>query len=643
MARRPTAMRPTQRRSQTKMFPAPIAGWISNRALAVPYGQDGKSTQGAAILDNFIPRATSVVMRRGKRRHCTLGDGSAAALSLFSYKNGSNRKLFGATGNTIYDITDVEFATDAEIGTDDGDLIVDEDGDSFGWSSTEFLAVMGGFTGGDWSVTQFATTGGVYLVGVNGVDTGFIYDGEAFYPYVEGGVYRLAYDTEVSEFTIGDVVTGGTSGATGTIWRVNDLGGGAGELFLTGVTGGPFDDDETLTDTDGGEATADGIEEQLIPGIEFSASVTSANMSFVWAHRNRLWFVEAGAMNAWYLDVDLIGGEGTLFPLAGLFSLGGALLFGQRWSLASGGDGGLSEQCAFVSTEGEVVIYQGTSPEAAATWTLAGVYRVGKPLGKRAFIRGAGDLAIATSIGLVPLSKAIELDTTALTSASISYPIADAWMNAIDQRGMENWQGEVWPEQKIAAFAPPSGLSGMQPVLFIANTETGAWGRFTGWDALCMEVFEGRLLFGSADGGVYLANETGADDGIPYTASALPLFDDFGSPASIKMAKVGRYVVKASARVNARVNWQGDFNETLPPAPDATEITGISSVWGSGIWGSSQWVESLPRLVMDDWTSLGGTGYSGALAYQATSGSIQPLDLELIRAEAVFDTAEIVS
>lgn len=158
-----------------------------------------------------------------------------------------------------------------------------------------------------------------------------------------------------------------------------------------------------------------------------------------------------------------------------------------------------------------------------------------------------------------------------------------------------------------------------------------------------MEVFEGRLLFGSPGGAVYLANETGEDDGSPYTGALLPLFDDFGSPLSNKIPKVGRYVIRSSARVNARVNWQGDFNETLPPAPDATEISGGASVWGSGLWGSSQWVDTLPRIVIDDWVSLGGTGYSGSVAFQATSGAIQPLDLEIVRAEIAYDTTEIVA
>lgn len=636
-----TLNRPKQRISETKKFAAPIAGWISNRALAVPSGDNGNLPQGAMLLDNFYPRSTSVTLRRGKLRYCTLGDGSQAATSIFSYNNGPNKRLFAATPSTIYDITDVEFAEDAEIVTETGDLLVTEAGDWFGWSSTEFLSVMGGFTGGDWSVVQFATTGGVYLVGVNGQDTGFIYDGEHFFPYVAGGVETLAFDAEVDSFTVGDTLAGATSTATATIWNVEDLGGGTGILYLTGITGGPFQDNETITDGGGGEATAAGVNEPLIPGITFPGGITSANMSFVWVYRNRLYFAETGTMNAWFLDVDSIGGTAEKFPLAGIFGLGGSLLIGQRWSLSSGGDGGLSEQCVFISTEGEVAVFQGLGPDDTASWTQQGLYRIGRPLGKRAFIRGAGDLAIATSVGLVPLSKAIELDLTALTVAAISYPIADAWQDAIDQRGVVNWQGQVWPDQKVAVFSPPAASSG--PVMFIANTETGAWSRFTGWEGLCFDVFEGRLFFGESNGAVYIANETGLDDGVPYSGTCLPLYDDLGTPSSRKIAKVGRYILRASAEVVGRVTWQSDYNEQLPPAPNAESVGAAPSIWGSGIWGASVWTEGLPRLVINRWHSIGGTGYTVSLAFQITSGALQALDAEILSAEVVFDTAEVVS
>lgn len=642
MYARPSA-RPRNRRSQVRQFPAPTAGWISNRALAVPGGQEGNAVQGAAVLDNFIPRATSVVMRRGKLRYCTLGDGSEPARSLFSYNNGPNKRLFAASDSTIYDITDVEFAEDAEIVTETGDLIVTELGDWFGWSSTEFLSVMTGFTGGEWIVVQFATTGGVFLVGVNGQDPGFIYDGTLFYPITATGVWKMPYTGMTTPFTEGATLTGTTSTATGTIVGVFDQGGGAGFLLLSAVAG-DFQLAEAITDSSGGAGVSGAaLDDALpdVPGMTFTGGITSADMAFVWVYRNRLYFAEKDTMNAWYLGVDAIGGAAEVFPLAGIFGLGGVLLFGQRWSLSSGGDGGLSEQNVFVSSEGEVAVFQGIYPEDAQ-WQQQGLYRVGKPLGRRAFIRGAGDIAIATTVGLVPLSKAIELDLTALTVAAISYPIADAWSEAVDIRG-SNWVGEIWSEQKIAVFAPPTVLGLAAPVMFIANTETGAWSRFTNWEGLCMEVFEGRLFFGETNGAIYVALQTGQDDGDPYTSALLPLFTDLGNPAAIKIAKVGRYVLRASTSLVPRLSWHSDYDETMPSPPDAVTIGGAGSVWGQGIWGQSVWSDNLPRILSDNWQSLGGIGYNASVSCQITSGALQPVDGEVISCEVLYDTGESIS
>jgi len=641
-----TIRRPTQVKSRPKMFPAPTAGWISNRALATP--NDGTQLQGAAVLDNFFPRATSVLLRRGKLLYCTLGMDDLDASALFSYNNGENRKLFGATSEAIYDITSIVFADNSRITDEDGNLIVTEDGDWFGWSSTLDFIEMEGLSGGNWIVVQFATTGGVFLVGVNGVDTGFIYDGTSFYPNVAGGIYALDYDAQTVAFTEGAILTGGTSGATGTIVKVipnpepDEL---TGTLWLKDVTGDPFTDDETITDDgpDTGSADANGAGAIAVPGMDFG-SLTSADMSFVWVYKNRLWFAEKDTMNAWYLDdVDAVGGGATIFPLAGVFGKGGTLLFGQAWSLETGSQGGLSEQNVFVSSEGEVAVYQGDDPTDAATWARVGFYRIGRPLGNRAFIRGGGDIAVATSVGLVPLSKAVTLDVTSLNVATISYNIADAWTDATQLRGMENWQAEIWPEQKMAIVAPPNIIAAGSPVMFVSNTETGAWGRYTGWQALSMEVFEGRLYFGSADGRVFLANVSGQDYGEAYSGAVLPLFDDFGTPSSEIIPTVGRAVVRAQVPLNDNVTFKADFDMNLPPAPDATAIGGAANIWDAGVWGVSVWNAETPQTINQHWRSLGGTGYAGSLAYQVTSGSVQPLDAEVIRLELLFTTAAPVT
>lgn len=628
------------RQAQPKKFVAPVAGWVANRALADPASLDGP---GAQVLDNFFPRATSVSLRRGKQRHASLEGAQSPTLALFSYRNGLNQRLFGASDTTIFDLSDVPYPIDVELADAANDVFVTENDDEIGWASTAGLEVAGGFTSGAWITAQFATTGGVYLIGVNGKDTGFIYDGDAFYPYVEGGVYRLDYAAETVEFTEGDTVTGGTSGATATIWRVvaNSL-DDTGYLLLIDVTG-TFADGEPLSDAGGGSATASGAADLRVPGITFGGGLTTADMSYVWVYKNRLFFAEKDSMNAWYAkDVDAIGGEFDVFPLAGIYTLGGSLLFGSPWSLDSSGDSGLTEQCVFVSTEGEVAVFQGSDPSAAQNWSKAGLYRIGRPLGNRAFMRGGGDLAIATTVGLVPLSKAISLDITALNVATVSYKIADAWRDAVEMRGDGGWICEIWPEAKMAVVAPPNPLGMDKPVLFVSNTETGAWCRFTGWHVTSMEVFQGRLYFGSPEGAVFIAHSGGTDDGATYTGVCAPLFDDMGSPFSSKIAGVARARSRSFTRLHEKVSVLTDFNESLPPPPDASAIVS-DNAWGTGIWGQSVWGDPMPQVINQQWQSVGGIGYSLTVCYQVTSGSLSPIDVELLDLELMYTPAEMVT
>lgn len=66
----------------------------------------------------------------------------------------------------------------------------------------------------------------------------------------------LDYDAQSANFTLGLVVTGGTSGATATILADND-GGTTGTLTLTNIIG-VFQNDELITDSSTGSATVNG-------------------------------------------------------------------------------------------------------------------------------------------------------------------------------------------------------------------------------------------------------------------------------------------------------------------------------------------------------------------------------------------------
>lgn len=628
-----------RRSSQLKSFLAPVAGWIANRELASPNGIGQK--QGAAILDNFFPTTTGALLRRGKDLYATLGDGTQNATSIFSYVVGNNRKLFASTDDAIYDITSVPFPDNLTLVTENGDYLSDENGNHFGMSSTEGLDVWTDATGGNWITVQMATTGGIFLLGVNGQSTGFIFDGTAFYPNVAGGVWALSYDAESVAFTVGETLTGGTSGATATI--LDDIPGttpGEGALLLTDIVG-DFEDNETITDGEGGEATAASVATNVVPGVDFGPNLTSADMSFVLVYKRRVYFIQKDSLSFWYLeDPDAVGGEAIEFPMGGEFTRGGSLLFGSPWS--TDGGGGFSDRLALVSTEGQVIDYQGGDPSNASDWAKVGEYRIGSPLGNRAFVRAGGDIVIDTSIGAVPLTQAVQRDYSALSPSAISFSIEDAWNGALVERGATGWCSEIWPESQMMLVSPPTTLGSNDPVIFVANVRTGAWARYTNWHAICMHVFMGRLYFGSPNGQIYLGNVTGFDGDETYTGVYVPLFEDFGAPASIKVAQVGRAVTRSQAPLNERLEFHTDFDMTLPPRPDATSVLG-GSEWNVGLWGVAVWNDTRMTVVDQDWQSLGGLGYMGTLSYQVTSGALVPLDAELVRLDLTFTVADIVS
>lgn len=541
------------RLADVKSFPAPTSGLIANqnRAITSERLPTGQVVRGAAVLENWFPTETGIRMRGGTARHATLGDGSKTVEALFCYLNGGNEKMFGATRTDIYDITAPGGTENFLLGDDLGNELVDDNGDELG---SELLAVVSSTTSGDWYTVQFATTGGVFLVCVNGADSHRVYDGSA--------------------------------------WATTPA--------ITGVG--------------------------------------SDDLNFVWAFKNRLFFVEKDSLNAWYLPVDQIGGAATKFPLAGVFTLGGSLLFGATVSSDAGS--GMDDRCVFVSTEGEVAIYEGTNPAVAADWALVGVYRIGRPLGKRAHMRVGGDVMVASDVGLVSILSAVDRDLAALTPSAISARISTLWTDLV-YRNSGTWQVAIWPraEYGVVALPPSTDPKLVTPVV---NVRTGAWCTFTGWDIRCMTVFGDRFFFGSIAGKVFEAEVSGSDDGAPYTASVIPLFDDCKTPAHRKVTQMSRATVLGPRDPGASLAVRTDYNADLGTAPSDTPSTATVS-WGTGIWGVSVWGAVRERKAFATWRSTHGQGYTIAPLYRVTSGAIDVPDFELVRIDVTYEVGDIVS
>jgi hypothetical protein len=513
---------------------------------------DGSKVSGAFVLENYFPTATGIRMRGGSNLYATIGDGTLPVTASFTYVNGNNQKLFATTAAALYDITSVTYTDNMQLATEAGDQIVNENG--LVLTVEGVPAVLESFNGGDWSVVQFATPGGVFLRAVNGADT------------------PLAFD--------------------GTSWGVTPA--------ITGVD--------------------------------------PATLSFVWVHQRRMFFIKKDSLSAYYLPADSIGGAAVELPLGGVFSRGGSLLFGSTWSIETGN--GLNEQCIFVTTEGEAAIYQGTDPSLSTAWSKVGVYRIGRPLGAKAHIRAGGDLVIATDIGFVPLSQAIQRDISALSPSAVSYPIETAWNEAVAARP-SGWACEVWPTKQMAIVALPTNGTD-QPQMFAANARTGAWGLFTGWDGRSVVLFRDRFFFGSSGGKIVEAEVSGADQGKPYTSACVPLHETLKAPASLKTSLLMRATLRAPSEIVPRLSLQRDYKVSLPGAPDAIAVSG-SGVWGGGVWGQSQWGGVAEKNIYQRWQSVGGSGYAIAPGVQITSGSLVAPDVELVSIDVTYDQGDIVT
>lgn len=604
-----TPMQRSAPRAQMLSFPAPRSGWIANQNLALNGVADG-----AWKLTNFFPTANGAELRGGSALYATLGEDTPGyVLSFMRYKNGALEKFFGATETDIYDIS--------------------SDGDP----EEPLEPIVSGLTNGRWNSTQFAATGGVYLIAANGFDSVRVFDSNVFFPATADELSQLNFDTKVSDFSIGAVLTGGTSGATAEIVAVHDA-GTTGYLLIKGISSGPFQDDETITDGEGGEAIANGADVVVFLGID---GVATNRLSFVWAYKNRLFFIERDTMNVWYADIDGIGGTLTVFPMGGVFPLGGSLIFGAAWSLDTSGQGGLSEQCVFVTTEGEIAVYQGGNPGDANDWNKVGLYRIGKPLGPKAWFRSGGDIVILTDIGAIPLSRALTRDYAALPSGAISYPIEDAWNQAVAARRAFPWSCAIWPDQQMVVIALPT-LPNEQPAMFVANATTGAWCDFSNWDGACVEIFQGRLFFGSSNGRVIEAYRTGADRGDAYTGIYVPTFTDAGQPAGIKSTIMAHPVVLTVYDVIFDVTMQFDYEVQDLVAPPAAPVN-AESIWGEAVWGEAVWGSLAKKRHQQEWLVTGGIGYTFAPALQISSGSTAPNDVQIVRIDVTFQAAEIVT
>ncbi len=603
--RRPVQSNPAgAQKARGHTFPAPVRGLILNENLAA--ARPG----GALTLENLFPTQTGIRLRAGSTQHATTG--SVKVQTLMPYVSGSTRKLFAADATKIFEITSPASPTVAPS------------------------PVVIGQTSGYYSHVPFETAGGNFLYAVNGEDHAQLYDGADFHQITGLATFGLAYDAQSGEFAVGLTVTGGTSGATATITAIDDD-GATGTLSVQSITG-TFQDNETITDTGTGSATSNipsGV--TTIQGVAITG-VDTSDLSAVWKYRNRLYFVKKDTATAWYLPVDSLGGAATEVSLRGIFQLGGDLLFGATWSLDAGD--GVDDKTVFVSTMGEIAVYEGDDP-AASNWRLVGVYEIGEPLGKKGTMQAGGDLLVATKKGMVPVSAAITKDPAVLSVASVTRNIEPRWRTEVQDRGTtEPWELLKWEEKNLGIVSLPTQDNTFADNCLVVNLETGAWCVYTGWDVQCMAVSNGQAYFGTSDGKVLTMETGGSDNGNAYVCKYSGLFDHVKTPGQTKTVQLARASFTSARPFTPKVSVAVDYAVNFPAAPSATAATS-SDVWDTGLWDVAKW-SSTQYEAVSRWEAVSGVGFVVSPQLQVSVSSTLAPETEMAAFDIMFQAGGVV-
>lgn len=448
------------------------------------------------------------------------------------------------------------------------------------------------------------------------------------FSYMSGNIRKLfaVNDTNIYDVTAStpSAIASSTSGK----WIFIQFQASDGSTYLRGVNGA----DAALV--------FDGTAFSTAPALTFPAgvSLTSGDLNFVWSHKNRHFFIQKNSQNAWYLPVGQMGGELAAFPLGGIFKLGGSLIMGATWSRDTGS--GLNAMCAFFSSEGEVAIYEGSNPGDTADWTLVGVFRIGRPLGPKSIIEAGGDLMIATDIGFIPLSRALNTDYSILGIEAISGSIIDLWNDEVGYREGGDWNVVFWPRRQMVAVALPT-INEQPAKWLVANAKTKAWSTFSNWDATCVHVFGNECYFGGPNGEVFEAYVTGYDNKQPFTATVVPMFDQM-EVAGYKTMSMSRAVFRGPNPVREKITDQTDYQINLPSAPSASPVV-LASTWDNAVWDVDAWADpTSAKNMYQRWRPVTGAGEVHAPAVQLTSGADVPLDAELIRIDATFTVGDVL-
>jgi len=563
----------------TASVPSPIGGWNARDSLAQ------MSPTDAVQLINFFPTPTEVSLRKGYAKTSTGITGKVYSLMNYAKTDGSFN-LFAVAESKIYDAT-----------------------------NDPAVEVFTGLTNSKMQFVNFSNAGGDYIIACNGQDPTMVYDGTSWF-YIA---------TTTTAQTISSITRGGTGNLTATVTTAAPHGlVDKNRVTITGATesnyNGTYVIDVTGSSTftytmaTAPAANASVVGSYTTVGITGIDSSTFINVNLF---KNRLWFTQKDTMKIWYLDVANLGGAATEIDFGGIARNGGYLQAMGTWTLDAGQ--GADDYAVFVTSMGEVMVYNGTDPSTVATWALKGVWQLGQTFARKCFFKWSGDLLLLTQDGLVPLSSALQssrLDPRVNLTDKIYFAVSQAATTYYANFG---WQISYFASENMLILNIPI-TDGVEQ--YVMHTITKSWARFTDLEAYCWEVAGNNEVYFGGDGYVGNFYQGNSDAGSNIQAGCQQAYSYFDSPGQLKRFTMVRPIFQTNNGMpTTAVSISTDFETntefgSLSFNPAST----IGGVWDVSVWDDALW--SAGDIVTKTWVGVTGLGFSASINLAVASQGI---------------------
>lgn len=371
-------------------------------------------------------------------------------------------------------------------------------------------------------------------------------------------------------------------------------------------------------------------------GASQISGVDPALFVFVTIFKQRVWFVEKGTGNAWYLATNAIYGAATKFNFGNKFKHGGTLVGLFNWTV-DGGEG-VDDYLVAVGSGGDVIVYKGTDPSTATDWFQHGAWFIGPPpSGRRIAGSFAGELYLLSVYGILPMSKLMSGTLVQLEEVTLSKKISPLINSALlTTRTTNGWEVRLLPTENLILVSSPK-QSGLDYIQFAYSLNTPGWAVYRGMPYFTGDSWHGAFYFSDETGRVL--QHTGTRDNVnlagssstPIDWSMMMSFQGYQNGGVFKRINFIRPIFLAEAAPEYVAEARYDYN--------LTEVFGVASpsaiggaLWDAAVWDVSMWAGEF--VVVDSVRGGSGMGRVLSIALSGRSNS----RTTLIKFDLMYDS-----